>query len=176
VRVCLAVLATLLARPVLATGGHEKLGCVGCHAMHASQGELLATVPANEQMAEGRTGKPHGPLTALCLSCHADVADGGKGIRPISGHIIHPFSIEHPNPRIARVPEELLRGGRFECVSCHDPHPSNPNYRYLRIPVTSAAGVSTLCVVCHTRKADPNAAPARLFSSMDEGEPAAAGR
>ena len=175
-RTCVALLAALLAAPALAAGGHQQLGCVGCHAMHASRGPLLATVPPNETMPEGRTGKPHGTLTALCLSCHADTTDGGKGIRPVSGHVLHPFSIEKPNVRIARVPDALLRDGRFECVACHDPHPSNPNYRYLRIPSSSAPSVSTLCVVCHKRKADPSYVPPRLFSSMDEGDPASAGR
>jgi predicted CXXCH cytochrome family protein len=176
VRSCVALLAALLASPALAAGGHQQLGCVGCHAMHASRGSLLAALPPNEKLPEARTGKPHGLLTALCLSCHADVVDGGKGIRPISGHLIHPFSIEKPNPRVARVPDALLRGGRFECVSCHDPHPSNPNYRYLRIPASSGKAVSGLCVICHTRKADPSQVPSRLFSSMDEGDPGAAGR
>jgi predicted CXXCH cytochrome family protein len=176
VRPWVVLLAALLASPALAAGGHQQLGCVGCHAMHASRGTLLAALPPNEQLPEGRTGKPHGPLTALCLSCHADVEDGGKGIRPISAHLLHPFSIEKPNPRIALVKDSLLRGGRFECVSCHDPHPSNPNYRYLRIPASSGSAVSTLCVTCHKRKADPSYVPPRLFSSMDEGDPAAAGR
>jgi len=176
VRTCVALLAALLAAPALAGGGHQQLGCVGCHAMHASRGPLLAALAPNEIMPEGRTGKPHGTLTALCLSCHADVEDGGKGIRPISGHVLHPFSIEKPNARIARVPDALLRDGRFECVSCHDPHPSNPNYRYLRVPATSGNTMSTLCVLCHTRKADPSYVAPPLFSTTDERAPAAAGR
>jgi predicted CXXCH cytochrome family protein len=168
VRLALALVACVLAAPARAGGGHQGLGCVGCHAMHAGKGELLAAVAPNLTMPEARTGKPHGPLTAFCLGCHADVADGGKGIAPVSNHMRHPFSLASPNPRVAKVPEELLRDGRFECVSCHDPHPSNPNYRYLRIPATAAPSISQLCSVCHVRKADPSFVPPRLFSSMDE--------
>jgi predicted CXXCH cytochrome family protein len=82
--------------------------------------------------------------------------------------MLHPFSVEQPNPRVAKVPPELLRAGGFECLSCHDPHPSNPNYRYLRIAAKSAPAMSQLCIVCHTRKAAPNSAPPKLFDSMDE--------
>jgi predicted CXXCH cytochrome family protein len=171
VRVTLAVAAVVLASPAGAGGGHQDLGCVGCHAMHATKGELLAAVAPNLKMPETRTGKQHGPLTAFCLGCHADVEDGGKGIAPVSKHMIHPFSLASPNARVARVPEELLRDGRFECVSCHDPHPSNPNYRYLRIPATSAASISQLCSLCHVRKADPSFVPPKLFSSGDERAP-----
>lgn len=159
-----------------AAGGHQPLGCVGCHAMHASRGDLLAAVAPNLKLPERRTGKPHGPLTALCLGCHADPADGGKGIASISNHMLHPFSLAAPNARVAKVPDALLRDGRFECVSCHDPHPSNPNYRYLRVPSRSRADLTQVCSLCHVRKADPNFVPPRLFSSMDERAPAAAGR
>jgi predicted CXXCH cytochrome family protein len=172
----LALGLALLATTARAAGGHDPLGCVGCHAMHASRGDLLTAVPPNLKLPERRTGKPHGPLTALCLGCHADPADGGKGIASISNHMLHPFSLAEPNLRVARVPAELLRDGRFECVSCHDPHPSNPNYRYLRVPSRTRADLTQVCSLCHVRKADPNYVPPRLFSSMDEQTPAAAGR
>jgi hypothetical protein len=165
----LAAVTLALASPAAAGGGHQKLACVGCHAMHDAKGDLLAALPPNVTMPERRTGKPHGAATAQCLSCHADVADGGKGIAPVSGHMLHPFSVGPVNARIAKVPEDLLRDGRFECVSCHDPHPSNPNYRYLRIGASSQRRVmSELCSLCHVRKADPNYVPPPLFTSMDE--------
>jgi predicted CXXCH cytochrome family protein len=167
-RLAIAVAACAAASFALAGGGHQSLGCVGCHSMHAARGDHLAAVAPNVKMPEARTGKPHGAITAACLGCHADVADGGKGILPVSEHMRHPFSLERPNPRVAKVPEELLRGGRFECLSCHDPHPSNPNYRYLRIAARSAPTMSQLCSLCHSRKADPNYAPPKLFDSMDE--------
>lgn len=175
-RILLVVVAASLATSARAAGGHDSLRCVGCHSMHAAKGEHLAAVPPDLRMPERRTGKPHGTLTAFCLGCHADVADGGKGILPISNHMLHPFSVASPNPRVAKVPEELLRDGRFECVSCHDPHPSNPNYRYLRVGGGPKQAPSRLCSVCHARKADPGLAPPRLFSSGDERTPAAADR
>jgi predicted CXXCH cytochrome family protein len=73
------------------------------------------------------------------------------------------------NPRLAKVPPELLRDGHFECVGCHDPHPSNPNFRYLRVSATGKApSMSEFCSVCHPGKADPNRKAAPLFDSMDE--------
>jgi predicted CXXCH cytochrome family protein len=180
VRLALFLAASALATAALAAGGHQKLACSGCHSMHAARGGSLAALAPNVKMPEARTGKPHGPPTASCLSCHADPAEGGKGILPVSEHMRHPFSVERPNSRIAKVPEELLRGGRFECLSCHDPHPSNPNYRYLRIATASAPSMSQFCSVCHSRKADAGGAPPKLFDSMDERAerppPAAAAR
>ncbi len=169
-RILAALVACCAASTALAHGGHEQLGCAGCHAMHAGRGAALAAVAPNVKLPELRTGAPHGPLTAMCLGCHADAKDGGRGIAPVSQHMQHPFSRERTDPRIARVPPELLRGERFECVSCHDPHPSNPNYRYLRLATRGSPTVSELCAVCHARKAGAAYAP-KLFSSMDEREP-----
>jgi predicted CXXCH cytochrome family protein len=174
VRLLLSLAACAAAATALASGGHQKLNCTGCHSMHAAKGGDLAALPPNVKMPEARTGKPHGAPTASCLACHADTADGGKGILPVSEHMRHPFSVEQPNPRVAKVPPELLRDGRFECLSCHDPHPSNPNYRYLRIAATAAPSMSQFCSVCHTRKADSTTPAPKLFDSMDERVPRAA--
>jgi len=165
------VLAAAVWIPVaaFAKGGHEKIGCSGCHSMHAVKGAQLSAVAANVKMVNPKTGKPHEPITALCLACHADPADGGKGIASVANHLGHPFSTTTPNPRLAKVPASLLRDGHFECVSCHDPHPSNPNYRYLRVTANEKApSMTVFCGLCHPRKADPNAVPESLFSSMDE--------
>jgi hypothetical protein len=174
VRVALVVLAVILPFRSLAVGGHDAVGCLGCHSAHAAQGAVLAALSPNETLLDARTGKANGSLSAMCLSCHAEPEEGGRGIAPVSQHFNHPFSLAEVNPKVARVPSELLREGRFECVGCHDPHPSNPNYRYLRIAVTRSPVLSELCVVCHPRKADAAARPARLFSSMDERAPAPA--
>lgn len=165
-----SVIAVLVAIPpaALAAGGHDRVGCTGCHSMHAAKGEILFAVAPNARMLDPRTGKPHGTISALCLACHAERSEGGLGKAPVSGHLGHPFSLASVNPRLARVPEELLRGGRFECVGCHDPHPSNPNYRYLRIPAAKTPSISELCGICHPRKAAPAARSTPLFSSMDE--------
>jgi hypothetical protein len=167
VRIALLVLAVVLPTGSLAAGGHAAIGCAGCHSMHLVRGDALATLAPNTKLVDPRTGKPNLSLSAFCLACHADREDGGRGTMPVSGHFNHPFSVAKPNPRLARVPPELLRDGRFECVGCHDPHPSNPNYRYLRIAVKRSPTLVELCSVCHPRKTDPPG-PARQFSSMDE--------
>jgi len=178
----LACLLFLLVPPAgaLAFGGHDAVGCAGCHSAHVAKGEDIFALGPNTTVVDPRTGKANGSLSALCLSCHADREDGGRGVAPVSNHFHHPFSVARPNPRLATVPQDLLRGGRFECVGCHDPHPSNPNYRYLRIAVKGTPTLSELCGVCHPRKADAGRATP-LFTSMDERaepaeRPAAAGR
>lgn len=152
----LAALALCLVLPSapLAAGGHDRVGCLGCHAMHAGRGGPGFAIAPNEKLLDPRTGKPHGSVTAVCLACHADPQDGGRGVASVSGHFPHPFSRAKVDPRLAQVPAALLRDGRFECVGCHDPHPSNPNYRYLRIAVKETPRLSELCTVCHPRKAE----------------------
>ena len=162
------VIALALPCAALAAGGHDALGCTGCHSMHAARGAILFALPENRKAVDARTDRPLGTLSALCLACHADAEQGGRGVAPVSRHLGHPFSLAEVNPRLAKVPPELLRAGRFECVGCHDPHPSNPNYRYLRIAVTRSPTLDQMCGVCHPRKADPGAGGASLFSSMDE--------
>lgn len=161
-------LAGLLPLRAAAAGGHDGLGCAGCHSMHLARGEALFALGPNTVVTDPRTGKTMGALTALCLSCHSEREAGGRGASPASEHFHHPFSVARPNPRLAQVPPGLLRDGRFECVGCHDPHPSNPNYRYLRIAVAGSPSLSTLCGLCHPRKADRAQRPPALFDSMDE--------
>ncbi len=176
-RPAILVLALVLPSASAAFGGHDRVGCAGCHSAHVAKGDAIFALGPNTTVVDPRTGKANGSLSALCLSCHADREEGGRGIAPVSNHFHHPFSVAKPNPRLARVPPELLRGGRFECIGCHDPHPSNPNYRYLRIPVKATPTLSDLCGVCHPRKVDAGRA-ARLFTSMDEqgSAPAASAR
>ncbi len=69
------------------------------------------------------------------------------------------------------MPAELLReGGRFECLGCHDPHPSNPYYKYLRVDTAKGSKMDAFCAVCHPIKADMATVneKAVLFTSMDE--------
>lgn len=174
----LAVLALLAPVAALASGGHEKIGCTGCHSMHASKGPVLYAVPPNRKALNPKTDQPHSPVTQFCLACHAEPAEGGKGLGSVANHLGHPFSAAAVNPRLAKVPPELLRDGQFECVACHDPHPSNPNYRYLRVAAAGgkAPSMSEFCTVCHPGKADPNRKPPSLFSSMDERTPPSGGK
>jgi hypothetical protein len=168
VRVLLLVLAIAFPLGASGSGGHDALGCAGCHSIHAARGEAIFALAPNSKVIDPRTGRASGALTALCLSCHADQDAGGRGTAPVSDHFHHPFSVGPVNPRLAQVPPGLLRGGRFECVGCHDPHPSNPNFRYLRVPVTRTPTLSELCGLCHPRQSDRARPSPALFTSMDE--------
>ena len=143
--------AVLLPSAARSAGGHGTIGCVACHGLKKVEG-----------------------TSSFCLKCHAAKDQGGRDILPITKHASHPFDLASVNPRVARVPAELVRAdGSFGCLSCHDPHPSNPNYRYLRIAVGRTPTLSELCSVCHPRKADAGRATP-LFTSMDErAEPSA---
>ena len=166
------VFATILAVPtgVFAAGAHEDLACVGCHGIHtAKDGKVIFGVVPNTVDINPRTQKPYSGVTSLCLGCHQDSDKGGDDILPVAGHMSHPFNISEVNPKIAAVPQTLLRDGSFECVSCHDPHPSNPNYRYLRVATDEGSSMSKFCSVCHSAKVDPNNVNKdSLFNSMDQ--------
>ncbi|HTN50935.1 MAG TPA: cytochrome c3 family protein [Anaeromyxobacter sp.] len=173
---CLALLVGALPLPALAAGGHDAVGCIGCHGARKGGSGGFA-VPPNQQVLNPRTKQPYSGTTAFCLGCHAETKDGGQGYAPISAHMSHPFGLASVNPRIARVPAELLRDGRFECMSCHDPHPSNPYHKYLRIDTAKGARMDTFCAVCHPIKADAAvAAKAPIFDSMDESGAAGKGK
>ncbi|HET9598655.1 MAG TPA: cytochrome c3 family protein [Anaeromyxobacteraceae bacterium] len=168
----LAALA-LAAAPLAAraAGGHDAVGCAGCHSLHAAKGELIFAVPANAKYLNPKTKQAYTGSTALCLGCHQDSDKGGQGFAPISGHVSHPFGLASVNPKIARVPPELLReGGRFECLGCHDPHPSNPYYKYLRVDTKGGKDMDAFCAACHAMKADQAVASQKpvFFTSMDE--------
>lgn len=168
----LAVLAAgALPAAALAAGGHDAIGCTGCHAIHTAKDQIIFAVKANKQAVSPKTKQPYTGTTALCLGCHEDSAKGGQGYAPVSGHISHPFGLAAVNEKVAKVPPELLReGGRFECLGCHDPHPSNPYYKYLRIDTAKGSKMDAFCAVCHPIKADGATVAEKvvLFTSMDE--------
>ncbi len=169
---CLALaLATALPLSAFAAGGHDSVGCTGCHSLHAAKGNIIFAVAANKQAINPKTKQPYTGTTALCLGCHEESAKGGQGYAPVSAHISHPFGLAQVNAKIAKVPPELLReGGRFECLGCHDPHPSNPYYKYLRVDTAKGSKIDAFCAICHPIKADTQtvAEKAVLFTSMDE--------
>ncbi len=169
-----AALAAALPLSAMAAGGHDGVGCNGCHGIHTSKGDVIFAVAPNKTSLNPRTKQPYGGSTALCLGCHEETSKGGQGFAPVSGHMSHPYGLTQVNGRVAKVPPELLRGGRFECVSCHDPHPSNTNAKYLR--VDTKGGMDAFCAVCHSAKADRGvvAKGAALFTSMDQGAARAA--
>jgi predicted CXXCH cytochrome family protein len=170
----LAVLvAPLLPLAAHAAGGHDAVGCNGCHSIHNAKGEFIFEVAANKKATNPKTNQPVGGVSALCLGCHQTKDKGGQDIAPISGHISHPFSLTEVNAKIAKVPAEGLRQGKFECTGCHDPHPSNPNYKYLRVDTGAKGGsMDKFCAACHSSKADSTASQnVAFFSSMDERAP-----
>ncbi len=166
--------ALLLGSALLAYafGPHEALDCLGCHDPHYAKAKKLFKVK-NTVYPNPRTGKPIDGVSALCLGCHNLEKFGGANVKPIFLHMTHPVNVK-PNPRIAQVPPKLLRNGKLQCVSCHDPHPSNPNWKYLRVSTKGGTQVGKFCAVCHTAKADlkfykiTSKNDIKIFSSMNE--------
>ena len=146
---CLVPILCALLFPVgvAATGAHDKVGCNGCHA----QKQVMA---GNKTYLDPETKQPYTGSTAICLACHQAPEAGGKGNAPVWRHTSHPFGMASVNPRKAKVPPEMLVNGRFECMSCHDPHPSNPHYKYLRLDVVpKGENLDGFCASCHPAKA-----------------------
>jgi predicted CXXCH cytochrome family protein len=168
-RIAVAVVVALtLPLAARATGGHDSVGCTGCHSIHTAKGEVIFAVQPNKQAVNPKTKQPYGGTTALCLACHEESSKGGQGYAPVSGHMSHPYGLATINSKIAKVPPELIRDGRFECIGCHDPHPSNPNYKYLRVDTAKGSKMDAFCSVCHPVKTDAPAGKVALFNSMDE--------
>jgi len=156
---------------IYAFGPHSGLDCVGCHDPHYAKGQKIFKVK-NEKLINPRTGKQIDGISALCLGCHNIEAFDGAGIRPIHLNMTHPINIV-PNGEIAQVPDVLLRDSVLQCVSCHDPHPSNPNWRYLRVDTAGGEKVGQFCQMCHPAKADStfydkSKDTLEIFSSMNE--------
>ena len=167
----LAAALALLASPLaaFAAGGHDSVGCAGCHAIHTAKGDIIFAVGPNKAAQNPRSKQAYVGTTALCLGCHAESGEGGQGYAPIHANLSHPYGLASVNPKVAKVPPELLReGGRFECLGCHDPHPSNPYYKYLRVDTAGGKKMDAFCGVCHPIKADASAEKLALFTSMDE--------
>jgi predicted CXXCH cytochrome family protein len=168
------IIAGLLVLPAVAfaAGGHDALTCTGCHSLHQAKTEnFILAVQPNSKDINPKTNKPYEGTTAICLGCHQTPEKGGHGMTAISAHISHPYGLSSVNPKIARVPNEYLSNGRFECSSCHDPHPSNTNRKYLRGDIAGGgASMEHFCAACHPSKADPKAAAA----NAQESKPAAA--
>ena len=169
-RILFVVVCLLLPLSAFAQGGHDGLVCTGCHAIHTAKDVLIFAVPANKTDINPKTKQPYSLITSLCLGCHETPEKGGMGIKAINGHMSHPYGLTSVNPKVANVPAEALRDGRFECIGCHDPHPSNPNYKYLRFdPGPNGSKMENFCAACHPMKADPKSVVrAKAFTSMDE--------
>ncbi len=170
-RIVAVLAAAALPLAARAAGGHDGIGCAGCHSIHAAKGDIIFAVASNKTVVNPKTKQPYTGTTALCLGCHSESSQGGQGYAPVHANMSHPYGLTQVNPKVAKVPPELLReGGRFECLGCHDPHPSNPYYKYLRVDTNKGASMDAFCAVCHPIKADTSTASAKvvLFTSMDE--------
>ena len=169
-KLCLSLSFVLIcSSAAFAAGAHEGMQCTGCHNIHYAKGPIIFDVAPNPKgMPEGAVATPKSVAT-LCLGCHADPEQGGAGILPISSHTSHPWG-RMVNRKVANVPDALLRGGAMDCVSCHDPHPSNPNYKYLRVDTKAGKQMAIFCAMCHASKADRsiNRDTIAVFDSMDE--------
>jgi len=171
IRVLALAVVAALPLSAVAAGGHDAIGCVGCHAIHTAKDQIIFAVSANKQVVNPKTKLPYTGTTGLCLGCHEETSKGGQGYAPISGHTSHPYGLASVDAKIAKVPGELLReGGKFECLGCHDPHPSNPYYKYLRVDTAKGSKMDAFCAVCHPIKADVATVQEKavLFTSMDE--------
>ena len=152
-----------------AAGAHDGMQCTGCHNIHYSKGPILFQVAPNLKAMPQGSETTANTRAQLCLGCHSDADKGGMGILPISAHTTHPFG-RRVNPKVAKVPAALLRDGIMDCVSCHDPHPSNPNYKYLRVDTKGGQEMAKFCDMCHPAKVDKsvNRDTLKVFNSMDE--------
>jgi len=152
-----------------AAGAHDGMQCTGCHSLHNAKGALIAEVAPNTKALPDGASRSAKSVSAFCLGCHADADKGGMGILPISAHTTHPFG-SRVNKKVANVPDGLLRDGVMECVSCHDPHPSNANYKYLRVDTKGGKQMAAFCDLCHPAKVDKSVSrdSLRVFDSMDE--------
>ena len=140
------------------------------------EGELIA-VGRTRWRRTRAPSPPTRPRPRCASAATRSPSKGGQGYAPVAGHMSHPYGLASVNSKVANVPADLLRGGRFECVGCHDPHPSNPNHKYLRVDTAKGQNMDAFCGVCHSVKADPKvvAKKAAIFTSMDQrAAPAAA--
>lgn len=169
------VVASLLASVSLfAAGPHEAVSCLGCHSLHFAIDDKAFAVK-NERMRLPITGEDLSKLTAQkCLGCHELPEFGGAGIRPVHLHTTHPIGVV-PNPKIADMPNNLRRNNMIDCISCHDPHPSNKNFMYLRVDTgPEGDNIQKLCIACHSAKGDlemigvKSAKDIQMFTSMDQ--------
>ena len=159
---------------LIAAGPHDGVSCLGCHSTHFAVDHKLFSVKNTDQN-NPLTKDDFEKLTAKnCLGCHQLAEYGGAGVKPIHMHTTHPIGMV-PNPKIASVPEGMLKDGRLDCVSCHEAHPSNKNFMYLRVDTgDSGQDIQKLCAACHDAKVDyesagiKNVSDIKIFNAMDQ--------
>ena len=138
-------LVTLAPAAAFATGGHDAVGCGGCHSLHAARGEHIFAVQPNTKYLNPKTKQPYGGSTGLCLACHQDSDKGGQGFAPVSQHNSHPFGIAQVNAKVAKVPAEVeqetrrlpILGQPPSCCATAASSASAATTRTRRTPTTS---------------------------------------
>lgn len=148
--ICLFAVTVVGAATASAEGPHD-MDCMDCHHTHYAKADYAIGVtpktdvqnPATSRMAMTAAG-----IDATCLGCHND----DQGIMPVNLSTTHPTGVK---PTYTPVPSELLWEGKFTCVSCHNPHPSNGNYKYLIVPTGDTGGdMGVFCAKCHPDQSD----------------------
>lgn len=158
-RTVVVVIAMLLPAATMANGPHAQVGCTGCHGV---PGAKPIDPAAKKQDLRS---------SAFCLDCHevpsaplhashpmglALVDRTPAGATPTGSPTARPTAADPKavaETKAVKVPQDLLRSGRFECQSCHDPHPTNSNHAYLRVDVgPKGEHQDRLCAVCHADK------------------------
>ncbi|MCK4738205.1 MAG: hypothetical protein KAT10_06540 [Sulfurimonas sp.] len=172
--VVLGLIIAIVPNILSAAGPHDGITCLGCHSPHFAVDDKIFAVK-NTIMKNPLTREGFDNLTAKnCLGCHELVEYGGAGIRPVHLHTTHPIGMV-PNPKIASVPNTLLKNGMLDCVSCHEAHPSNKSFMYLRVDVgPTGDNIQKFCAACHSAKADLSSMginrvdDIKIFSAMDQ--------
>ena len=125
-------------------------------------------MPYISQTLKANVGQPDG-ASKLCLSCHdGTIVQGPMSSLKITGidlRKVHPISFVYDDalaaaarhlkyPRSApsglggTIAQDLLRGGKMQCVSCHDAHNRDNNDAML--VKQEKFGDKGLCATCHT--------------------------
>ena len=113
IRILVVTLAAALPLSAFAAGGHGAAAPAatpftqrrGAHLRGGA--EQGGAEPAHQV-------RLHGLDHALCLSCHEESLEGRPGLAPVAGHMSHPYGLASVNSKVANVPADLLRGGRFD--------------------------------------------------------------
>jgi len=145
----LCALCTLVTVPASAEGPHD-MDCMDCHHTHYAKADYAIGIDPKtdaDNPARTRNGMTAQGIDATCLGCHND----DQGIMPVNLSTTHPTGV---TPTYTPVPGELLWEGKFTCVSCHNPHPSNANYTYPIVDTQDGKDMGTFCAKCHPAQSD----------------------
>ena len=147
---CMLAVIDLSCATAFAEGPHD-MDCMDCHHTHYAKADYAIGIDPKTDAANPartRTGMTAEGIDATCLGCHNEA----EGIMPVNLSTTHPTGVR---PTYTPVPEELLWEGKFTCVSCHNPHPSNANYKYLIVSTGETGGdMGVFCAKCHPAQSD----------------------